>query len=204
MPLTIPNVFTAGQKAKAGEVNENFDAVANLFNVTRLDLAEYGLDGSLTIDKFSAGLLDDLDVGASRRGYAEVLTEQTRSNASFGDLTTVGPQVTVDVPSGGLVFVFAEVETRWDGGDASSIGITEATDIPATEILEGSGGGDDYAKLWVAPGAVAGVDTRTDAGALVFPATAGTRTYKLVYRIPSGTGFFKNRKLWVWTVGNFS
>lgn len=43
MPLSIPNTFTAGTKAKASEVNANFDAVEAL------------LDGTLPLDELADG-----------------------------------------------------------------------------------------------------------------------------------------------------
>lgn len=47
-------------------------------------------------------LPDMLSLGAE---YAEVQTSQSRTNTTYGDLATVGPEVTVTVPASGKIFI---------------------------------------------------------------------------------------------------
>lgn len=139
-------------------------------------------------------LAETIDTKLLGGGYDEVLTAQTRNNATAGDLTTAGPSITLTVPTNGFVQVFFAV-----GIQTSGIGITGYVDLAE----DGSSLGDLLASTSQAgetrypiPGSATGTASKWLAGQLVFPATAGSRTYKLTYR-SDGTVTFSNRRLWV-------
>jgi hypothetical protein len=110
-----------------------------------------------------------------------------------------GPSVTVDVPKGALVAIYAEVEMRSTGGAANNaqVFIHEPTLFPTpARILSGSHG--QFRVRRTAPGPDAeGVTNRARGGWLVFASNPGQKTFSLRYRTTGGTSIFKNRKLWV-------
>jgi hypothetical protein len=185
----------ANDLALVTEINGNLDA-SNLASnaVGTSELA----DGSVTAAKLSG-------IGAdAQAGYAAVATEQSiqgeeEEEAEWQNLSTSGPSVTITVPSNGLVAVYAEVAVKVDDGDAY-VGLYEATDISTTQqILSTSS--SSYTTLRTTPNDDDGTSTRTRAAELVFPATAGSRTYTLKYKAViedrGESASFKARKLFV-------
>lgn len=143
---------------------------------------------------------DLLEALLDRRGYAEVLTDENNNGTTtVMDPTTPGPQVTITVPTNGLVLVKAEVGIGALGVTNSQAArvylyedgalLSAIIDTPSTPL--GAAG-------YTLPGNSAGTTAKTLSGFLAFPAAAGSRTYKLRY---SSTGApvsaMKNRKLWV-------
>jgi hypothetical protein len=130
-------------------------------------------------------------------GKDEIATEETTASSVLGDLATVGPSVTVDVPSSGMVAVRGEVELKADPSTTAAVGLncgsatngnflsTTSTSFVIRDATPGSATGSPFNPGWVL----------TD----VAP---GQRTCKLVYARSgaAGTATFKNRKLWVMAV----
>lgn len=143
-------------------------------------------------------LADALDELVGDRAFAQVATSESTSGTSFADLATVGPEVSLEVPADSLVAVFAQV-TIAPGVQTGTVGLYEATDIAASAaIMAGSAG--THTRRTV-PGSAVGVESSAGiGGALVFAATAGTRTYRLRYKVGAGSVSFSARKLWAWVI----
>jgi len=115
---------------------------------------------------------------------ASVSTLETTTSASFTDLATGGPAVTVTTGPSALVFLTAKVLNS--AGVSSFMGhaVSGATTIAA----------DDTNALIVDPGV--GNQVRTTV--LAFRSgdlTPGSNTFTSKYRVDSGTGTFVNRRI---------
>jgi hypothetical protein len=112
----------------------------------------------------------------------------------------IGPSMTVEVGSAGLVAVYAEalIHDNFVGASPEArLQLHEPTDISGCETIIANGG--DTAELRrTLPGSSTGTTAR--GGWLVVRATPGTRTYSLRYaRSGGGGGFalFTDVTLWV-------
>jgi hypothetical protein len=164
--------------------------------VTALN-ALVGAVNNVEADQLHAVLAAALGVsqaGTTRRGYAEVLTSQSTTSASYVDLATAGPSVTVNVPTNGLVLVVAQADITAPAGQAD-VALTGDALTPSG-ILDHTG-----TLLTLYTGPFGATSTRQQAQPYTFPASSGNRTFKLQYTVAVGTGTFANRKLWVWTLG---
>jgi hypothetical protein len=127
-------------------------------------------------------------------------TVSTTSNAVV-DLG--GPDVTVKVPKGALVGIFAEVNTQVAGGGPNSqsqLRLFEPTILPnaPTIIAGGPTPGLDDRFTAPGPGNETGVSGQLRGGWLVFSPGAGQHTFSLRYAAPGGgTALFANPKLYV-------
>lgn len=191
------------------------------------------LDDSIASPKLEASILEAGGINSSitRRDYAEVLAESARTVATWGNPSgTGGPEISLTVPAGGaLVAIFATAEVRDDDASGKAlVGLHEATDID----IDGDAGTTDaailgfndtvgaietavYRRYFTAPGMQAGqahggeapdevgVRFLHRAGWLVFPASAGVRTYRMLYASSSGEMRAQNRKLWGVVLGGF-
>jgi hypothetical protein len=142
--------------------------------------------------------------GNLKASYAAVAAAESTSSTSFTNLATVGPQVTVTVPSNGLVAVYAQLESQQVGGYMQYAGLEEPTDLAGTQnMLQNTV--TSYTKIQTCPGDIFGADGSNPlvGSFLLFPATAGTRTYTMKYKVQFGgsNASFRNRKLWVATFG---
>lgn len=177
-------------------------AIRNEIN-GRLD-SDNWVAGSIEEDNFSDELAKLLGINNGTvlgRDYAAVATSEGTTSSSYTDLATVGPSVTVTVPTNGFVMAYAEVTMVGPTTGTSVVGIYEATDHPSSigVLLQVAG---TTSTLKTVPGSATG--NATVGGFLLIPATAGSRTYTLKYaRVSgsSGTPTFSNRKLWVITGG---
>lgn len=133
------------------------------------------------------------------RDYATVATSESTTSASFTDLATAGPSITLTVPTNGFVNLYAEALITGPTTGASFVGIYEATDHATPVIILSQAQGVSGTR-YTSPGYAAGVTAV--GGFISIPATAGTRTYTLKYaRVDLGSGAsgnatFANRKLW--------
>ncbi len=86
MPLIIPNTFVAGQKAKAAEVNENFETISDFVTagIGLSDLAD-GTSGQLIVCDAS--------------GHPQYVTPSGDVDVSNAGAFQITPQVTFDVQS---------------------------------------------------------------------------------------------------------
>jgi hypothetical protein len=114
-----------------------------------------------------------------------------------------GPSVTVSVPSGGVVEIFAEAQIADTGGGANAVGqvsLTEPHLVPTPSAILASGT-PNFQTRFTSPGT-------NDADGVINPARAswitivppapGTYTFSLRYAAPGGgTATFQNRALLV-------
>lgn len=154
-------------------------------------------DLSATLQELKARI-KALELGRPRL-YGEALGEVTTTGTTATDLG--GPSVTIQLPSAAFVVLYAQVDMKGAGavGVDTEVWLKESNgDFDAQEIMENPS--DTYTTIGTVPG-LSGGGFPPLVGPLTFPASAGTRTYTLEYSVQPGyTGYFKNRKLWVWTL----
>lgn len=205
----IANLAITGPKLATDSVDGSKIATGA---VGTLELA----DAIITAAKIDATLAAYLGIatgGVTHRGYNQILTtETTVSTTTSGvDLATPGPSVTIAVPSNALVFAFAQVQASVSSSGQTAIVNLQEDGSPVSlapgRILESTTLGSVNPMYPNGDNGLTGGNhgtiERHQAQLLTFPATAGTHTYKLVYRSSSGTSTatFLNRKLWVWSQG---
>ena len=113
-----------------------------------------------------------------------------------------GPSVTVKVPRGGLVEIFAEVNLQVVGGGPQAearVHLFEPSILPTTPQIIG-GTNNQLQDHFTAPGPgnQSGVNGQLRGGWLVFSPGAGTHTFSLRYSgVGGGTALFADPKLYV-------
>ena len=155
----------------------------------------------LFISAGSAWVGLDTDYGSTRRGYAQVLTDESTTSTSFVSLATNGPLVQVNVPTNGIVSVLAYAELKISSSSfTAEVDLLEdGVTLTSSRLLDYSTAGG-FIGLYSNPGGSSiDVAQRYAARWLSFPASAGAHTYELRYRSSSAsaTANFQNRKLWV-------
>jgi hypothetical protein len=131
---------------------------------------------------------------------AELKSTVSTTSATPADLG--GPNVTVKVPKGGLVGIFAEVNLQAVGAgnnNEAQVRLFEPTAVPASpKIIGGTSNQLDDRFTAPGPGNDAGVNGQLRGGWLVFSPGAGTHTFSLRYSVAGGgTALFANPKLYV-------
>lgn len=113
---------------------------------------------------------------------ATIITDETRASAAFGDLATVGPQVT-KLPAGKYMFLFGALCGTSLGASTDSIGISfSGASVAAGESVDVPIGGT------LQNGTYGVIHTFTDANAI-------NNTACLKYASSAGTADFRNRWL---------
>jgi len=126
----------------------------------------------------------------------------TVSTTSDSPVDLGGPNVTVKVPKGALVGIFAEAKLQVAGGGPNSeaqVRLFEPTILPASPQIIG-GNTNQLTDHFTAPGTgnQTGVNGQLRGGWLVFSPGAGTHTFSLRYSgAGGGTALFANPKLYV-------
>jgi hypothetical protein len=144
--------------------------------------------GNGAVTGVKAGFIKSSFVGSSNA---------TTSNAPV-DLG--GPSVTVTVPSGGVVEVFAQAQISDTGGGPGAVGeisLTEPTLLPAPSRILASGAPNLQAR-YTSPGTndSDGVINPARGGWITMAPSPGTYTFSLRYAAPGGgTATFQNRAL---------
>jgi hypothetical protein len=129
----------------------------------------------------------------------------TLSTTSNTPVDLGGPTVTVKVPKGGLVEIFAEGNLAVAGGNQNSearIHLFDPTSVPNTPQIIG-GNSAQLTDHFTAPGTgnQTGVNGQLRGGWLVFSPGAGSHTFSLRYSgAGGGTALFSNTKLYVGVV----
>lgn len=117
---------------------------------------------------------------------ANVLTSETTTSTTYTDLTTSGPSVTATTGTQALVLWSCRIDNSTAGGfGVASIDVSGATTVAASDtigILYESGNANDSSRAGVAH---------------LFSLTAGSNTFKMQYRVSTGTGSFQNRRIQV-------
>lgn len=129
---------------------------------------------------------DKLATGAQT---AAVLTSETEASATYDDMTTPGPAVTVTIGANGLALVSIFCDQANDTIDAKTymgFAISGATTVAAS---------DNFAVSFQSAKAAAAY--QGSATFLVTGLTAGSNTFTAKYRVSSGTGTFIRRKITV-------
>lgn len=206
-----------GDKAVTGaKVDDETIALAKL--VKALGLTEgYFADGAVTGSKVAKVAREALGLdggGEVRRGKAIIATEQSRSNAAYGTLTTPD-QVSVVLPTDGLIniaysaMVKASMATTINmalfiGADQLKFDNNEAA--PVVQQAQFGGTGWRHART-VANGIEAGAEGYAGdvtTGQVITPVTvfaaAGTYAVSVQWK-GNGNMTAKNRSLRVWTTG---
>lgn len=118
---------------------------------------------------------------------ANIATSQTTSSTSFTDLTTVGPSVTVTTGTSALVWFAAQMQNSGTNAVTQcAVAVSGATTVSP----------DTGADLYI-DGLGAGQAIRASTVHLFTGLTAGSNTFKLQYRVGSGTGTFYDRSIGV-------
>lgn len=138
--------------------------------------------------------LIDLDRRTTSSG-AKVDTSQSTTSATFTDLTTSGPAVTVTIGSTGkaMIDIFSSLNNNTTGqGAVMGFAVSGATTVAA---------GDDYAISY----SVAAANSGANLGApfLLSTLTAGANTFTSKYHCTaSGTATFQYRKIILTPLGS--
>jgi hypothetical protein len=109
-----------------------------------------------------------------------ILTSQSRSSSSYGNLSTVGPAVTATTGTMALVLFACNVDNNSGNSSYMSVEVSGATSISAT---------DDYAVRWLSSSANFSGGTHK----LFTTLTPGSNTFTAKYRVNGGTGTWDNR-----------
>jgi hypothetical protein len=118
---------------------------------------------------------------------AVVTTSQTTTSSSFTDLATPGPTVTVTTGTMALVWFAAQMSNSVSSTVTQcSVAVSGATTIAASQS-------DDLYN----DGLAAGNANRASVVHLFEGLTPGSNTFKLQYRVNTGTGTFYDRTLGV-------
>ena len=93
--LVLPHTIDAGTEIVAVEHQANYEALRNIIN------------GNLEADNLAAALLTVLGVssGTVRRGKSIIATEESRTNAAYGLMTTPDRVPNIVLPADGLIAV---------------------------------------------------------------------------------------------------
>jgi hypothetical protein len=122
---------------------------------------------------------------AERVGNRETIADQeTTTSTSFDDLATTGPTVTVTTGSLALVIFGCEQSNDGTGSTRTSVDVSGASSIAAADIRALTLGGVDADAILQASHAVFYDDL-----------TPGSNTFQMKYRVSSGTGTFRRRRL---------
>jgi hypothetical protein len=122
---------------------------------------------------------------AERVGSAQTFAAQeTTASTTFDDLPTAGPTVTVTTGTLALVIFGCEQSNDGTGSTRTSVEVTGASSIAAEDIRALTLSGVDAGALLQASHAVFYID--------LLP---GVNTFTMKYRVSSGTGTFRRRRL---------
>jgi hypothetical protein len=118
---------------------------------------------------------------------ATVATSQTRTATSYGNLTTVGPQVTITTGTIAFVLFTAAVQnTNANSATNCSVAVSGATSIAASDAWR-----------TVLDGVSANQVNRVAGFHLFTGLNAGSNTFTMQYKVGSGTGTYADRELLV-------
>ena len=135
----------------------------------------------------------------------------TRFGFTAGEVTTPsgppvtlagGPSVTVAVPRGALVAIYAEVEARIsNGAQTAQVHLFEASNFPNSPKIMDQGS-TAFSVRRTKSGDPSGAASNVNGGAIFSGLAPGKHTFTLRYSSTGGaTAVFRNRKLWVAVIG---
>ncbi len=155
--------------------------------------------GAVTAKKIRAGAVNPSKTSLVQLGFAgsEVSTTSGPPVTLSG-----GPSVTVFVPRGGLVAIYAEVEARIsNGAQTAQVHLQEAANFPnSPKIMDQDS--TSFAVRRTKSGDPAGAASNVNGGAIFSGLAPGKHTFTMRYSSSGGaTALFRNRKLWVTVLG---
>lgn len=122
---------------------------------------------------------------AERVGDRETIaTQETTASTSFTDLATTGPTVTATTGALALVIFGCEQSNDGTGSTRTSVDVSGASVI----------GADDIRALTLS-GVTAGAILQASHAVFYDDLTPGSNTFTMKYRVSSGTGSFRRRRL---------
>lgn len=137
-------------------------------------------------------------------GHAEVAADESTTSATYGNLTTTGPSVTLpNVPAGAIIMVYAEATIRTaNASSAASAAVSEVTSSEFTNlpILSTTATADERRRTCA--GQSTGVVASLGGWHAIPVAAAGNKTVRMVYKATTGgiQADFTGRKLWAYVV----
>ena len=153
--------------------------------------------GAVTAKKIRAGAVNPSKTSLTKFDFAgpEVSTTSNPPVTLSG-----GPSVTVFVPKGALVAVYAEVEARiTNGSEFAQVHLFEPTFLSAAPVVMSYPGGGGFAVRQTTPGSgeIDGVGSALRGGLIIVAPPPGTYTFSLRYSAAGGaTALFRNRAIW--------
>jgi hypothetical protein len=114
---------------------------------------------------------------------ASALVSETTTSTSFTDLTTPGPEVTVDTGPNALVIVHGSMENSGAGSSRMAYDVSGASSIAAAD------------NRGIGVFGVAGAGIVASGAAFHTNLTPGSNTFTAKYRVSSGTGTFTSRRI---------
>ena len=185
--VTINNsVFAAGDTIFIANKNAATTITAGagvtINSASGLELAQYQ-SGTLVALSASSFLFFESDGGSITTATATVATSQSTSSATYTDLATAGPAVTLTTGTKVLVFTNTEVSTaagRYVFADFAISGATTRAASDDTCIKMGTDADSMQSRNGVAN---------------LMTVTAGSNTFTMKYRVNAGTNSFINRTI---------
>lgn len=183
---------------KALLASNNLSDVASA-STSRTNLGLTGATGPLTGDVTTSGNAATLAAGSASNlnsgtlatarlvlngaQTADVATSETTTSTTYADLATSGPSVTVTVGASGMALVLISVQMS---NSSASVGTFSGVLVDATTPAD-----VDAATTNAATSTIA----RATRPYLVTGLSAASHTFKLQYRVASGTGTFSSRRI---------
>ena len=185
--VTVNNsIFAAGDTIfivnKNAATTVTAGAGVTINSTSGLELAQYQ-SGTLVALSASSFLFFESDGGSITTATATVATSQSTSSATYTDLATAGPAVTLTTGTKVLVFTNTEVSTASGRYVFADFAISGATTRAATDDTCVKAGDDTNA-----------VQFRIGVANLM-TVTAGSNTFTMKYRTNAGTSSFINRTI---------
>lgn len=185
--VTVNNsIFAAGDTIfivnKNAATTVTAGAGVTINSTSGLELAQYQ-SGTLIALSASSFLFFESDGGSITTATATVATSQSTSSATYTDLATAGPAVTLTTGTKVLVFTNTEVSTaagRYVFADFAISGATTRAASDDTCIKMGTDADSMQSRNGVAN---------------LMTVTAGSNTFTMKYRVNAGTNSFINRSI---------
>lgn len=200
LPLTTPKVTTSLNDTNGNEVFK-ITATPSAVNEVTLTNAATGNNPSITATGGDSN--PSIVIGGKGTGgvyfnpfgnfkHDTVAANETTTSASFTDLATVGPSVTVTIGPNGmaLVILTSHFYTTSAGGIAyngfvASGANTIAASATRSLLSKTGSGSEEIAASWIY---------------LATGLTPGSTTFKMQYQVNAGTGNFSDRHIQVWAI----
>lgn len=130
------------------------------------------------------------DVSSSALTATVAAGQTTTSTASYADLTTVGPSVTVTIGSSGKAWIAWSLAMSNNTAAAYCLSTYSASGANTIAAADANG-------VFQFPSSTAGFTFEGGYGKLLTGLTPGSTTFKIMYKVSGGTGTFTRRFLTV-------